>query len=141
MLQPGCAPDEPRRFRQSANSSSSVQRLSPDHRFTPLSEWFLYPRLEGAAREVDRLYKSISKDDRHTDVTKLYDPESTSSSSAGWSMGYYRVSDNGTELQDLPGYSPALTENCDPACIDLESEMTLYLLCLFKQYVRNSGTA
>ena len=96
--------------------------------------------LEGGEEDVDKLYVRILKDKRHTEVTKLYDQEATYSSFAEWSMGFYRVSDHGCELEDLPGYSPILTENFDPTSIDLESEMTFNLLCLFKQYVRNSGT-
>ena len=83
---------------------------------------FFIKALEGAAREVNQLYERISNDDRHTDVTKLYDQKATHASFAEWSMGYYRVSDNGSELENMPGYSSLLTENFDPACIDLESE-------------------
>ena len=78
------------------------------HRITGLLLYqnrFLIQALEGEDDEVNRLFGRIIKDERPAEVTKLYDQKATQSSFAEWSMGFYRVSNKGSELGNLPGYS------------------------------------
>jgi hypothetical protein len=55
--------------------------------------------IEGAAQDIDQIYASIEKDDRHENVIKLVDRYATHRTFPDWSMGFTNLpAKNGLEL-------------------------------------------
>jgi hypothetical protein len=59
--------------------------------------------LEGDKKTVQKIYKTISQDDRHQKVSTLLKGELTKRNFNNWSMGFQKLS--ATDFNDLTGFN------------------------------------
>jgi hypothetical protein len=65
-------------------------------------------QLEGSLEDVDTVFASIERDDRHTDIRLLARESIERRRFADWSMGFEHPSDD-TLAESLPGFKASIT--------------------------------
>jgi hypothetical protein len=84
--------------------------------------------LEGEKSKVDFLYKKISNDSRHEQVTQIFCLEKNEPLFENWSMGYHEVSDiDVSMINEFLSWNKLIS-----AAKDLDNNIILYILNRFK---------
>lgn len=87
--------------------------------------------LEGPRENVEKLYKIIGKDSRHTETRILFKGDSPQRDFDGWSMGFYRSRQ--TKTQNLVGFHQFLTNGFRHNGEDLNSGTARKALLAFRE--------
>ena len=85
--------------------------------------------LEGGRTQIDDLYRKISADKRHSNVTKIIEEEIEERSFGEWTMGYPNISRS--ELEEIPGLNDFFQKG--NSFSQLEEGRTRTLLAAFKE--------
>ena len=87
--------------------------------------------LEGPEESVLDLYQRIQKDPRHSNLLTLVHQAIDQRQFADWSMGFHNL--NQLKPEDLPGFSPFLTEPLTPQAFQQNPGRATTLLLTFKR--------
>lgn len=90
--------------------------------------------IEGPDDAIHNLYARISKDPRHTDVTKLAEEPIIERQFADWSMGFSDV--GALSPEELKGYSPFLQEDFVGGFFQDHPVRAYIMLSTFKKTIR-----
>ena len=87
--------------------------------------------LEGEQETVNQLYQKISRDDRHVNVTTLFDGPIETREFPNWSMGFNDL--KSATPDQLEGYSDFLEAGSGPNKFAADPSRGLQILLLFKK--------
>ncbi len=92
---------------------------------------FFIQALEGKLEDIENLFATIEKDERHRDVRLVYKRPIQKRHFPDWTMGFNRIDDNNLDV--LNGYSDFLQRPTPTFFIQYASEVDI-LLNRFKPY-------
>jgi len=88
--------------------------------------------IEGKQEIIHRLFTSISRDLRHTNVVKLLEEPIRYRAFPDWSMGFREISDE--QSVSIPGFSDFMHRENPVQTIQNSTEQVIYLLNSFRKY-------
>jgi len=88
--------------------------------------------IEGSEEIIQRVFKSISQDNRHTNVVKLLEEPIKNRAFPDWTMGFRRISD--AQSSSIPGFSDFMHRENPVQTIQNSTEQVIYLLNSFRKY-------
>lgn len=88
--------------------------------------------IEGSEEVIHRVFTSISKDNRHTNVVKLLEEPIDHRAFPDWSMGFRQISDK--QSSSIPGFSDFMHRENPAQTIRSSTEQVIYLLNSFRKY-------
>lgn len=90
--------------------------------------------LEGPEREVDALYQTITKDERHSGVLLIARRAIETRDFPDWEMSFVNLESMNAE--DVPGYSTLLSEPFDGESFVKRPSLAYHFVNVFKTHIR-----
>ena len=88
--------------------------------------------IEGSKEIINRVFKSISNDQRHNNVVKLLEEPIDQRAFPDWTMGFRKISDE--QSASIPGFSDFMHRENPAQTIRNSTEQVVYLLNSFRKY-------
>jgi len=88
--------------------------------------------IEGNEAVINRVFNSISKDNRHTNVVKLLEEPIDQRAFPDWSMGFRQISEE--QSSSIPGFSDFMHHKNPVQTIRNSTEQVIYLLNSFRKF-------